>query len=292
MLTTIGIRPIIKSAIELSSIDEGLAPGNHAELLRQFHDYLGRQNDAVAEALSQPGGPLTPPDSDVSARLLREFDSDSSLDDVSYEVLGASATSNTEVSATRQKVQSAIDGAATYGAEFALSIQLHLPVVIVAPSGSLVGGTVSNVPGAIWFNPRAEWVEQDYVEFVLHELTHTHLFIEERRFGFYRDVNELMREENFVRSSLRRTPRPIDKALHSLFVALEVVELRRRVSSLASQSRIHPETDEIVAGVMDTAADLERSDLDRLLYPRAAELSRVGIAKAYEIQSQSQAVGT
>ena len=287
MLRTVGLRSLIKTASELAATKVGTPPSDAQGLFESFHQYLASCNTATRAALDSRDSalPAIVDNADVVASLLEEFDVESSLDDVAYVVHGPDAMDNNEMAAVAKRVAKVLSKASEYGDEFATSLKLHLPIVIVAASGKLVGGTVSNVPGVLWFNPRSEWVEQDYVEFLTHELTHTHLFLEERRHGFYRDVNALMRDENLARSSLRRDRRPLDKVLHSLFVALEVVKLREHFPLLNDQSSIHPDTGEIMAGMYDTVEDLLLLDLPALLYPRAEELARIAIAEVRAISA-------
>lgn len=103
------------------------------------------------------------------------------------------------------------------------------------------GGSSSGAIGCVWLNPRHNWTDQDFCEFLIHEFTHQLLFIDERRFGHYPEISEVEKPENFARSAILNRERPLDKVVHSLVVAFEVLRFRERYFDLAHKTHLHPQ---------------------------------------------------
>lgn len=103
------------------------------------------------------------------------------------------------------------------------------------------GGSVSSAPGTIWCSPRRHWSLTDTAEFLVHELTHNMLFLDERRFEHYVDPQVLQQPENFAVSAVLKIPRPLDRAFHSLVVASEVLSFREE-NGEPETPHVHPST--------------------------------------------------
>lgn len=275
MYFTFGAAPILQTAMTLArSEDESLA-GEPDQILRSFHGYLTNKSAAMQEAYA--GGIHTPGvlrDPALADALLDEFEIHSPLDDVDYQIRPdeSSDISDASVAAYADRVESALGDALEKDPALGFVLRLALPIAFVRSSGQLVGGTVSNVPGAVWFNVRSSWGDQDIVEFVIHEFTHTLLFLEERRYGFYQNIENLMHKENLALSSIRRDMRPLDKVLHSAMVAVEICGLRDRFGFGEEPSQVHPSSAELREGVVETISSCANVDVSSLLMPRAVEI--------------------
>lgn len=126
------------------------------------------------------------------------------------------------------------------------------------------GGSVSSAPGTIWCCPRRNWSLADNSEFLVHELAHNMLFLDERRFEHYADPQLLQQPENFAVSAVLKIPRPLDRAFHSLVVASEVLAFREENGEPGSP-RVHPPTVDMALACQDTidgiCAVVERNNL-------------------------------
>jgi hypothetical protein len=105
-------------------------------------------------------------------------------------------------------------------------------------------------------------------------MTHLSLFVDERLRRHYLDYATLHLPENFARSAVYGLQRPLDKVLHSIVVATEVLLFREYVTGHDSHTgAIHPATERLLAG---TLASIESTlDLQRrrpVLAPRGIEL--------------------
>ena len=119
-------------------------------------------------------------------------------------------------------------------------------MVFCGGSAQAVGGTTSAAIGVVWGNPEKEWGECDYLEYFVHELTHTLMFLDELRFLHYKNQDAMRDGENFSLSAILQVERPLDRVLHSIVVATEVLLLRKRNLVNHSQCQIHPSTDHLV----------------------------------------------
>lgn len=275
MYFTFGAAPILQTAMTLARSEDASPVGEPDEILRSFHRYLTNKSTAMRAAYE--GGIHTPQvlcDPALTEALLDEFETHSPLDDVDYQIRPdeSSNVPDASVAAYADRVQSTLGNALEKDPALGLVVRLALPVAFVRNSGQLVGGTVSNVPGAVWFNVRSSWSDQDIVEFVIHEFTHTLMFLEERRYGFYQNIENLMHKENFALSSIRRDMRPLDKVLHSAMVAAEICALRDQFGFGEESSQVHPSSAELREGVAETISSCAKVDVSSLLMPRAVEI--------------------
>lgn len=113
------------------------------------------------------------------------------------------------------------------------------------------GGSVSSAPGVIWCAPRLNWTCDDMAEFLVHELTHNMLFIDERRYQHYIDFDDIALPENYARSAILMKPRPLDKVFHSLIVSHEVLSFRMENGEPATPN-VHPSSMVMHDAAMET----------------------------------------
>lgn len=113
------------------------------------------------------------------------------------------------------------------------------------------GGSVSSAPGVIWCAPRLNWTEDDMAEFLVHELSHNMLFIDERRYQHYIDFDDIAVPENYARSAILMRPRPLDKVFHSLIVSHEVLSFRLE-NGEPSDPNVHPSSAVMYDAAMET----------------------------------------
>ncbi len=155
-----------------------------------------------------------------------------------------------------------------------------LAVNVIFCGGSLhaVGGTTSAAIGVVWGNPEKGWKTCDYLEYFVHELTHTLMFLDELRFLHYKSLDLMYDKDNFSLSAILQAERPLDRVLHSIVVATEILSLRARCLVDHSGCQIHPATDKLIESTQKAIAKLlSHPNRDKILTPRALEI--IGICQ-------------
>ena len=109
---------------------------------------------------------------------------------------------------------------------------LAIHTVLFCPSGensegrSAHGGSSNKCIGLIWLNLKATTSVRDVVEMLIHELTHTLIFIDELTTEHF-DYGNLTKKPYWALSSILRRQRPMDKVVHSILVSMEILHARQ-----------------------------------------------------------------
>jgi hypothetical protein len=113
-------------------------------------------------------------------------------------------------------------------------------------------------------------------EFLVHELTHNLLFLDERRHEHYVNPLLLADSASFAVSAVLKIPRPLDRTFHSLIVASEVLAFRK-ICGEPAHPLVHPSTEALLRACRSTIDDIRGVIRRRpLVTPRFMEmLSRV-----------------
>lgn len=158
--------------------------------------------------------------------------------------------------------------------KLAAVFDLTIHSIIIRPSNSAngrksYGGSSSAAMGVIWLSLGATVTERDIVEMLLHELTHHLLFLDERNHPHF-DYDLITREENRAFSAILNLHRPLDKVMHSIVVATELILGRLRFLPEGGERTVHPATEKLLADTRtayDSITSLPGADL--VLRPRA-----------------------
>jgi hypothetical protein len=202
--------------------------------------------------------------------LLELFGAESELSDVRYVLAEGDSRGATEALG---RTRSALLELRELSPALESLFDLVVTTVFAAPSRSADGGTINTALGVVWVNPRPSWSTVDFLEFFVHELTHTLVFLSELRHGLYARPAELADPANFALSALRRTPRPLDKALHSAVVAAEILLAREATLGHPEYPVLHPATADLADGALASVESIAAVAADRdLLLPHALEL--------------------
>ncbi|HEX6901687.1 MAG TPA: HEXXH motif-containing putative peptide modification protein [Thermoanaerobaculia bacterium] len=154
---------------------------------------------------------------------------------------------------------------------------LTIHSIVVRPSKRLqgrasYGGSSSAAIGTIWLTVGSTLTTSDLVEMLLHELTHHLLFIDERNYPHF-DYELITREENRAFSAILNMIRPLDKVMHSIVVATELILGRLRFLPDDKPRIVHPPTNKMIADAMtayESITSLDAADL--VLRPRTREI--------------------
>ncbi|CAM4290021.1 HEXXH motif-containing putative peptide modification protein [Bordetella tumbae] len=129
--------------------------------------------------------------------------------------------------------------------------------IFLMPSKEASGGSTSSAIGVIWANPKITHRIPDVVEFIVHELTHHAMFIDEYRYGHY-DHRALMSPDSWAQSAILKIARPLDKVIHSIVVAAEIVMFREKFIGHPSAPLVHPPTPRILAQLVASLDSVEQ----------------------------------
>lgn len=193
---------------------------------------------------------------------------------------------NTEHIQRTWELQSALSNLGTIAPDLHQIFSLVINYVFCAPSKQAGGGSSSAALGAIWCAHRAAWTEKDMMEFFVHELAHNLLFLDEYRYKHYPDYPAMARPENFARSAILCIPRPLDKVLHSVVVATEILAFRCRVLGHPENPGLHPTSGKLLDNTRRCLSSIRAiPNLDALTTARAKEI----IARCEQIAEECAA---
>jgi hypothetical protein len=247
-------------------------PMTLAILKRAYRDFLRTVQPSVP---SETGtGPTYVQETQRVLDYLSVFSADSALTDTRYQFGTVSKTSET-IDSDAQKALSwtlkCADALTRRDETFAALFPLAMNAIFQAPSGIASGGTTSAALGVLWVDPRDSWSDRDLQEFLIHELNHTLIFLDECRFGLFTSYPELLKQENWVTSAIRKTVRPLDKAYHSAIVAADVLLAREELLGHPDSAVLHPLSPAMAQGAMEAIRDISLPPTRDLLTPHALE---------------------
>jgi hypothetical protein len=133
-------------------------------------------------------------------------------------------------------------------------------------------GSASGAIGSIWLSMRPDLTDVDVVDLFAHEFTHQLMFIDELVHGHF-DYSRILHEENFAYSAILNKVRPLDKVVHSIVVATELI-LTRQALDLPSEGRsVHPDDDRLATEVLRAVATVNAlPNRDELVSSRVVEI--------------------
>ena len=185
----------------------------------------------------------------VIHQLIKNHQQDSFLTDFTTDICLANEDA---MHAALAKIQEAIDYIARYNPLLYKLFKVAINNMFYAKSYKQGGGSVSSAIGVIWCSHRKNWSRDDIVEFIVHELTHNLIFLDELRFKHYLSLEKLGEDKNFVISAILKKPRPLDKVFHSLMVAAEILHLRQAWLGEPMDSKVHPSSQEMIVNCQAT----------------------------------------
>ncbi|WP_254565987.1 HEXXH motif-containing putative peptide modification protein [Oscillatoria sp. HE19RPO] len=147
---------------------------------------------------------------------------------------------------------------------------IHTLFYVRSPNSG--GGTISDAPGFIWCAIKRNWTDMDIAEFLVHELTHNLVFLDELCYQHYTDMVQLGDKKHYAKSSILNKERPLDKAFHSLVVAHEVLRYRQEAGE-PNNPHVHPPSEQMLSASLATIKSI-KSVIDNtdLVQPRFCEL--------------------
>ena len=239
--------------------------------------YLEFLADFQKNAPIHRGADLVVRDSEVAKALIAGF-AGSKINDLEQESMIGGFCSDDELALRAEVVNQHLNALNEVNPEVYELFQLAVQGILLAWSGSNAqgfkahGGTSNSCIGTIWLNLRPGLSTQDILEMLIHELTHTLVFLDELNEGHF-DYVELVRKETFARSSILKRDRPMDKVVHSIVVSTEILMARERYLPNVEPLHIHPESKALKESTrLAIESVLKHKDLSRICQTRAIEL--------------------
>ena len=275
MLTVDGYENTVRNVYRISK--PYIGERKIKQLLDMRKYYLDFLEDYQAEVAINRNKDMFIVDEEIEDNLSKAF-AQSSLDDLNQDkTLGAAFSTDIK----RQKIEQSRE--ALYKL-FSMDEKLSLIFKLVVHSifirknnprktaSRSYAGSTSGALGVIWISGADNMTANDLVEVFLHELTHHLIFIDELNAPQF-DYKEMVKKENYARSAILRNGRPLDKVVHSIIVATEVVEGRKTFLPDTGDRIIHPNTDRMVKDIISACKSVFAvENLPKVARPRSREL--------------------
>ncbi|HEY3801738.1 MAG TPA: HEXXH motif-containing putative peptide modification protein [Kofleriaceae bacterium] len=218
------------------------------------------------------GQPECVEDAAREAALIQPLVSQSALDDRAVYKLADFGIAHGDRSVTARQAAHVRDQLAAFrvkDASYWEVFDLYVNYLALPSSKYTQGGTSSSALGVIYLVDPDKRNADTLYELLVHESTHLMMFVDERRTRHYRSDALLVDPANFSISAVYERLRPLDKALHSIAVAAEVLLHREAVLGHANESTIHPPTAKLAPSTLRACdALLELQARRQLLAPR------------------------
>jgi hypothetical protein len=135
------------------------------------------------------------------------------------------------------------------------------------------GGSSSSAIGTIWMTVDDVLQRGDLMEMFVHELAHHLLFIDELNNGHF-NYQAISDPANFATSAILKRNRPLDKVVHSIVVAVELLQARQLyLDGHTGPVKVHSPTLQLRS---DTLAAIESvrslANLEHLVLPRVRDI--------------------
>ena len=237
------------------------------ERYRHFLSSLGQRNiDVHGQVLAF--ATTTAKAGDLAAL----FSNDSVLDDkLQSEVIAA--TDDPERDHKQARVEDALHEICRYSHPYAEMLTTIVTDVFILPSTVARAGSTSQAVGVIWLNPKLSFPTPDLMEILIHEFIHQAMFLDELRHGHY-SYGAISDRATWAMSAILNKARPLDKVLHSIVVATEVLLFRHLHIGQPAFPRAHPPTGIMLQQLEESLSSVESATrkFPSILTPRAKEL--------------------
>lgn len=282
---------------------------NIKNVYRLAHPYVGREKIATAADLKpayrrfinsvQPEHFAVPREELVvnnvveAKRLLGAF-SRSNINDLSQEKMAGDFYEGETHKVAEARVDQALAVLKNLNLEAETLLRLVIHSILLCGSTMNAeglkahGGTSSKCIGLMWLTMRGNLSLQDIVELLIHEMTHTLVFIDELNYGHF-NYPAMIKTENWARSSILNRQRPMDKVVHSIVVAHEVLWARAHYLPNTEKLSVHPSSEEMIRNVNAAIESVRRHpNRDGVCSPRAVELVNMVEASVNALDSQKE----
>ncbi|MGQ7249333.1 aKG-HExxH-type peptide beta-hydroxylase [Halomonas sp. V046] len=237
---------------------------------------LGAVNPALPAA---PSSGVTFVDNpSIEDALIRAFYAPSVLDDMPWyrdsEYFDNTPRDRDVVEQDIAYVWSRLEFFGHFEAGFWEAFQFLVTYLMFPSTRFALGGTDSAAIGSIFVSRPRQYANRDLYELLVHEFTHTAMFVDELGAPHYANERLLARQENFAVGAISGLRRPLDKVLHSLAVASEIFLHREACIGHPKGPSVHPLTPDLIAGALRCAQSLlDHEHRDSVLGERGLEIT-------------------
>lgn len=272
MLSILGRDEIIKDVYLISRSNPNLGTIKNIDDLRPFYlDFLKKH---------QPYHPINESNTIIvsnedSVNALRLAYQPSALDDLNQVKMIGDKHSSEKYEELSALVKNGYDHLVECDLDVKLIFDLVIHTIFFRKSAnnsnvSSFGGSSSTAIGSIWISGHGKLTKHDVAEFLLHELTHHLLFVDERCHEQF-NYKEIIKPENYSVSALLGKKRPLDKVVHSILVSHEILNARKTFLTVGNVT-IHPPTNILRENTKRSISEiLELKNLDNLITPRTKD---------------------
>jgi hypothetical protein len=216
-------------------------------------------------------------DQEVEENLLAALHEPSPLDDLAHYAQPAafkrSSPDRARITAEVAHAERAVRAFRKRDEPFWEIFEVYVRYVICVDSKYSMGGTNSNALGVVYLVAPSRLTSNELYELFVHETTHLAMFVDQSRQRHYRDFAAIADPANFCVSAVYERQRPLDKVLHSLVVATEVLLHREKTLGHDAGNSVHPGTPKLAMSALTTAeALLALQSRKQLLAPRGVWL--------------------
>lgn len=166
-----------------------------------------------------------------------------------------------EIRASQNYIANCMDKFANSDPQFWQAFALYVNFLFSTKSSYSRGGSDSRAIGTLFFSNALSYSQADLYELLVHEFSHTVMFIDEQINPHYEDELLMAEAENFAIGAITNLKRPLDKTLHSAVVATEVLLHRMNNPLLyhdATPRTIHAETQSLCAGILRSIESMRK----------------------------------
>lgn len=123
----------------------------------------------------------------------------------------------------RENILAAIELLSTNSAVMDYTLRNLIGRVVIVSCDSLVATSSVLFLGLIVISPEEEWTLADYVENIIHEMSHIELYIKQL-------LDPLVSTGTYLKSPFRDQPRPVNGVFHAAFVLTRIILYMRNLS--------------------------------------------------------------
>tara|TARA_R110002126_G_scaffold247974_3_gene390863 strand:+ start:14772 stop:15659 length:888 start_codon:yes stop_codon:yes gene_type:complete len=252
MLYLLGLEENLKTIYMLSKPYADGDMNSEEQLKKSYLNFLSKIQPNTWHPKKEDG--LFVFDKKIIETLIQNHEADDFLTDFKTNI---SLASDSSVKTALSKVDEAKKYINSKHEDLSTLFNLAINSIFYARSSEQGGGSVSSAIGAIWCCNRKSWGLEDTVEFIVHELTHNLIFLDELRYKHYISLPNLAGQENFVTSAILKIPRPLDKVFHSLLVATEILDHRYDWLGEPIKPIVHPSSEQIHSNCLLTLSEIK-----------------------------------
>lgn len=212
-------------------------------------------------------------DPDLIEGHVEHFKAEGYLDDREQSGMLSKPIDRFEQKSRAATCQKALDFLNTIHPDLSEILKFVIHSIFFYGSENCGGGSTSNAIGVIWLNPNKLWDKYDVAELLVHELTHNLVFLDELRHLHYKDYDLILNPENFSKSAILASRRPIDKVIHSIIVSFEILQYRMSAPEVPETTRVHPPSAVLAKQTREALVELQSmSNINDLTTPRTRAL--------------------